>query len=205
MSLPEPAPGRIWHRRPRSGAIGRHRPDAGPIEGLRRASPYHRDVLDEGVWDRRRGESQRAHRAFRVFRDLGPMRTLDDVTGESPRTIAKWSRTHGWRERAEAWDDEAHRLEDRARLEAIRTMHETHQRLARAMLSRALQALNGLRPEDLTPHAVARMIELGTRLERQTLLTSVDDLVRRAIEPTVEPPEVLSPLQRIALELEGVA
>jgi hypothetical protein len=123
----------------------------------------------------------RAYEAFRAYRDLGPLRTLDklaDITGQNRQTIGRWSRTSDWVARAAAWDDEQHMIEDRERLEAIRSMHANHRTAARAVQAYALAALRGLDTESASPADVARLLDLGTRLERLTLTQSVEQLQR---------------------------
>jgi hypothetical protein len=151
-------------------------------------------------WDRRAGESAKAHAYFRRFRDLGPLRSFDvlvdpehAVTGA---TLRKWSQTFDWRDRAQAWDEEAHRAEDASRLEALRGMHDRHQRAGRLAMQKALAALQGCSPDDIPPYAAARLLELGARLERDTLTVSVEELQGR----TPAPPE--DPWEQVARELD---
>ena len=65
---------------------------------------------------------------------------------------------------------------DVERLEAIRTMHSNHARATRAVLSYALAALGRLDSDAASPADIARLVDLGTRLERLTLSTSVEEL-----------------------------
>jgi len=156
--------------------------------------------LELDPWARQPGEPARAYEAFRAFRDLGPARALADVAEFSTGTVRRWSRMHHWITRAAAWDAEAYRVEDARRLERIRTMDENHVRAARAMLQRGLRALENL--GDLTPHQAARFVDLGTRLERATLL---GEHLGPAPLAAVPDDEDLSPLERIARELAGTA
>lgn len=151
-------------------------------------------------WDRRPGESARAYETFRRFRDLGPLRQLDMVVaGETTiRTVREWSRRADWKDRAEAWDAEVHRMEDARRLEAIRTMHDVHQRAGRAVMQKALAALAAVTPEEIPPYAAARLLDLGARLERDTLVVSVEQL------QGVQPPLMEDPWETVARELEGL-
>lgn len=149
-------------------------------------------------WERLDTETGRAYAAFRQYRDLGPSRSFVALTDVSLRSAGRWSRDHRWTARAQAWDAEAYRLEDSRRLEQIREMDDNHQRAARAMLTAGLRALQDL--DKLTPNQAARFVDLGTRLERATLLGE------RFTAPPVGPadvPDDLSPLERIARELAG--
>jgi Phage terminase small subunit len=141
---------------------------------------------DRQAWDRRLREPTRAYEAFRRYRDAGPLRSLAPIAehvGARASTVRTWSSRYEWAARAVAWDDEVHRLADQARLEAIRTMHDTHQRAARGAIAKALAALNSARPEDIPAYTAVRLLELGTRLEQETLTRSVEELqgVSRAV------------------------
>jgi len=163
-------------------------------------------VSERSAWDRRDGETGRAYAAFRVFRDAGPLRTLAVVPGVRRRTVEDWSSTWDWHARATAWDDATHHLDDQRRLDAIRTMHDTHQRAGRVAMAKALAALQQVKPEDIPAYAAARLLELGARLERETLLTSVEEL--QGVMPEHLPgmgPPTDDPWERISRELTGTA
>jgi hypothetical protein len=118
-----------------------------------------------------------------------------------PGSLRRWSQQHRWRRRAAAWDAEQFRLEDAARLQALHEMDDTHQGVARALIAAGIRALAA--DPQLTPHQAARYLDLGTRLQRATLLGE------RLAPPGVAPPAAeddnLSPLERIARELAGTA
>ena len=124
------------------------------------------------------GESSRAYEAFRMYRDAGPRRTVAALTeraGVSERTLMGWSSKFDWRARAEAWDDECARQEDRQRLDDIKVMYDVHRRVGRVAVTKALQALQNLPVDHIPAGAAARLLELGTRIERQTLGQSPED------------------------------
>lgn len=146
-------------------------------------------VTERAPWDRRKGEPNRSYLAFRAYRDLGPLRMLARVeTDVGLRTVERWSARWDWAARAVAWDDETHRLEDARRLEAIRTMHDQHQRAGRAAMTKALAALAVIDPADIGAAAAARLLEIGTRLERDILTTSVEQLQGVAPATAVDDP-----------------
>jgi hypothetical protein len=134
-------------------------------------------------WDRRDREPSKAYEAFREYRDLGPLRQLSQVTLGHERTVDTWSARWDWRARAVAWDDAVHRAEDRQRLEAIRGMAAAHAHAGRIAVEKALAALGMLGPDMLTAGEAARLLDLGTRLERSTLLVSVEELQGRVSQP----------------------
>jgi hypothetical protein len=158
--------------------------------------------LERLAWERRPKEPARAYDAFRRFREAGPLRNLRDIAEAlqvSRRTIERWAQNNFWWERAVAWDDEVHQLDDRRRLEQLRTMHDLHQRAGRGVMQKALAALNELEPKDIPAYAAARLLELGARLERETLTTSVEDL--QGIATSSVPAD--DPWEAIARELTG--
>lgn len=154
------------------------------------------------AWERLDKEPTRAYSAFRVFRDLGPTRTLDaaQVALEvSERTVGNYSARFDWIRRATLWDDQVHRIDDHERLEALANMHRNHQAAGRAAIGKALGALHALKPDQIPASAAARLLELGTRLERETLAMSVDELQGVvAVDDVGE-----DPWDRIARELQG--
>jgi hypothetical protein len=154
-------------------------------------------------WDRQPDEPSNGYAAFRLFRDLQPsarsnVATVGDSVGVGERQCRQWASDWHWRERAEAWDDACHRIEDQERLDAIRQMHSVHRRAGRAALSKAVQALSNMKAEDLTPSQAARLLELGARLERSTLIVSVEEL--QGLDEPVEDED--DPWERIARELD---
>jgi hypothetical protein len=130
-------------------------------------------------WERRPGELARAYEAFRIYRDVGPTRKVEPMAetfGVATKTVTRWSSQYHWLERAAAWDAEVHRIEDHTRLEAIREMHQLHQRVAGVTIQRALAALAALPLEHIPAGAAARLLELGVRIQRQTLTTTPEEL-----------------------------
>jgi len=64
------------------------------------------------AFERQDGETVKAFEAFKVYRDLGPERSLAKVaeirygkTTSNARQVARWSSRFDWVERAAAWDD----------------------------------------------------------------------------------------------------
>lgn len=157
---------------------------------------------DHAEWERLPGEPTKAHAAFRVYRDMpAHQRRLEDVATNldcNYRTVRLWAKQWSWRSRADAWDDACHRVEDAERLAAIRQMHAVHRRAGRAATVKAVQALSLIAPEDIPVAQAARLLELGSKLERTTLLVSVEEL--QGIEAGGDEEE--DPWERIARELD---
>jgi hypothetical protein len=157
-------------------------------------------------WDRRPRESSRAYAAFRAFRDLGPLRTFDDLVtpDRSRHSLRMWSARHDGAARAAAWDDELHRAADVRRLEAIREMHDAHARAGRMIVSKALAALAKVPVDEIPPYVAGRLLEVGARLERETLTVSVEQLQGRDAPLPDDPWEIIArELERV--ELPGSA
>lgn len=154
------------------------------------------EAVERHPWDRLPGETSKAYAAFRTWRDLGVRRALGSIPGTSLAMARRWSTAHCWAARAVAWDDETARLEDLDRLEALRSMHSNHARAARAVQQFALAALARLDIESASPADVARLLELGARLERLTLTESVEELQGKPAHIDVD-----DPWSRIAREL----
>jgi hypothetical protein len=108
------------------------------------------------AWDRQSSESAKAYRAFTIFLDLGPDRSLDaayrshkGVQGARRRAPGLWQRWYAfykWKERADLYDRHVatqHRL---AKEEEHRKMIEQHTKravqLSRSMFAASLRAIS---------------------------------------------------------------
>lgn len=149
-------------------------------------------------WDRRPKEPARAFEAFERFCALGPTRHVDDVAKlpKAHALVTGWAGVFDWVDRAAAWDDEQHRLADAERIEAIRAMHARHVDMARDVVSIAYEALRAVPAADLPAAVAVRLFELGTKLERDTLTVSVEEL------QGIDPPLADDPWAQVARELE---
>jgi hypothetical protein len=153
-------------------------------------------------WEREAGETAKAYAAFREFRDAPPAsRKVDETPADvSRRQVRNWATRHHWKARAEAWDDECSRVEDAERLDAIRSMHANHRRAGRAGLVKAMQALQLMDPERIPPAVMVRLLEVSAKLERSTLIVSVEELQGLDLDDD----ESEDPWERIARELAPV-
>src|SRR5215831_977334 len=148
--------------------------------------PIGVDFDEVQPWDRMDDEPSKDYALFRAYRDLPVLQRRlakvaadNDISESQVRVLAKrW----GWQDRVEAWDEVIHHAEDRERLEAIRQMHQVHRQAGRAALTKALQGLQQLNPNELTAGTIARLLELGAKLERSTLIVSVEELQGVEIE-----------------------
>src|SRR4051812_31436639 len=99
------------------------------------------DLPDTQAWERQVREPTKEYEGFRLYRDSPPAKrdvaSVAQQVGVSPQTARKWATQWGWRDRATAWDDACHRIEDAERLEAIRSMHQVHRKAGRAAIVKA--------------------------------------------------------------------
>lgn len=98
-------------------------------------------------WERRDTEKDQPWRAFQMYRDLGPDRSISQVAQRLvddgvykgslinvKRNLGTWSAAHDWVERATAWDKEADRRRVESNLDAQVRMGEQHATQAAAYL-----------------------------------------------------------------------
>ena len=120
-------------------------------------------------WEQQPGEGPRAFEAFAVYRGMGARRSYAKVgrkLGKSLTLISRWGQRHRWLERADAWDAERDRRTLERLSKGAAAMRKAHAGVARAMLAKAAQALEGLDPEGMAPRDVTAMAEAAARLER---------------------------------------
>lgn len=121
------------------------------------------------LWERQKGESAPAFQAFAIYRDMGAERSLAKVAqklGKSKALMERWSRRWQWGVRAEAWDDEMDCLTCRELQKGVAEMRKNHVGIAKAMLVKALQALQKIPTDEISPRDVANMVDVAAKLER---------------------------------------
>lgn len=120
-------------------------------------------------WERQKGESDKAYQAFSTYLDMGPERTLRAVgekLGKSTTLIERWSCNWKWRERIRAYDNS---LEKEARKKAVadrKAMMGRHIGIAMQLQKKALEALEVLEVENMSPKDVKEYLKMATELER---------------------------------------
>jgi len=95
-------------------------------------------------WERQPGETEKAWQAFKLYRDLGEGRTLQEVSRKLSKhqsNVSRWSKKWHWQSRVIAWDMECDRQAQKARLKQINQMRDYHSRLAMLLKQRAYRAL----------------------------------------------------------------
>jgi len=114
-------------------------------------------------------ESAKAYAAFVVYRDLGAERSTAAVArslGRSKTLIDRWSSRHGWVARARARDDEIDRQTTAAKLREAVEMEDRHGRAAVALQARALQALQDIQGDKVSPRDLTYMMDIAVKIER---------------------------------------
>lgn len=124
-------------------------------------------------WDRRQNETTKAYEAFCIYRDMGRERSLAKVSEKQQKSgslIGRWSREHGWVDRAAQWDDEQERIEreiaQKEQVKAIRDMRKRHADVAHAMILKAAKALTRIPEDEIKPQDISRMVDVAAKLER---------------------------------------
>jgi hypothetical protein len=135
-------------------------------------------VVDDSAfdkWDKQKSEPPRGYAVFCVYRDLGPRRSLRaacrkfygaDFSPGKYRTAQEWSRHWDWVDRGHAWDAHVEREARFAQVDAVREMNRRYITAARAVLTKALQALSTMSPGDIDAGEITRMLETAHKIER---------------------------------------
>ncbi len=132
------------------------------------------------LWDQQPKESSRAFAAFVCYRDLGMYRSCVKVAEQlkmAPPSVLELSNRHNWQSRVRAWDAHVDQETQREQIEAVKIMKRRQIALA---LEAQEAAGKGLRkfidqfnekggrvsPYATKPDALARLLEMGCRIER---------------------------------------
>ena len=122
-------------------------------------------------WERRVKESAKAFEAFRIYRDMGPDRSLVKVSerlGKSRTIITRWSSVNNWVERARAYDADLEREAQKQTRKEYSDMVKRHVQIAMQLQNSALLSLKELNKsgKPMRPRDIKEFIALGTELER---------------------------------------
>ena len=121
------------------------------------------------LWERQEGESAQAFQGFAAYRDMGAERSLAKVAqklGKSKALMERWSVRWQWVVRSDAWDDELDRQTRVELKKGVTGMRKNHVNIAKAMLVKALQALQRIPVDEMTPKDVSTMVDVAAKLER---------------------------------------
>lgn len=137
-------------------------------------------VDERQPWHRTPKETAQSYGGFRVFRDLGPKRSIAAVVTEygiTDTTCRRWAKNFNWVDRATAWDDHTAALVDEARLSAFREMKDTHTKLAKIAMTKALEALQRIKVEHMPSGTAVRLLEFAVKLDRETLSKTPEEML----------------------------
>lgn len=126
-------------------------------------------IMKPEPWERQESESAQAFQGFALYRDMGAGRSLAKVAqelGKSKALMERWSVRWQWGQRAEAWDEELDRQLRRELTKGVVEMRKNHADIARAMLSKSLEALQRIPIEKMGPKDIATMVDVASKLER---------------------------------------
>ncbi len=99
------------------------------------------------AWDRAEGETIKAFKAFCVYRDLGPERSLEktgEIIGKSGSHMGNFSAEYNWRERAAAYDEYNDRVKREKYEMEIQSINETHKEMVKKAREAAIAPINSL-------------------------------------------------------------
>lgn len=136
-------------------------------------------------WEQQLNESSRAYAAFRIYRDMGPKRSIRQVakTMDRHRTnMEEWSSKHAWVQRVidyEAEQDRQRRKEQRRQLNAMSHRHAT---MAAAWQDKALKRLKNLDPSELKPAEALRAFMVAVKIEEKARQIPTRDIIPAPVE-----------------------
>ena len=129
----------------------------------------------EQPWERQPGESEQAFEAFKIYRDLGVRRSNAEVCkqlSKSRQLISRWKSKYEWDDRVRAYDNDLEKQQHAEAVKNLKDMTGRHIKLAMSLQRKALEALDKLKVEDMTPKDIKEYIKMATELERLNRLTS---------------------------------
>jgi hypothetical protein len=135
--------------------------------------PVSKEYVGE-PWDKQPHETSYQYARFRTYLELGRTRTVQmtcDMLGELGdkikfNSLQELSHRNRWRDRADRWeraqDEREFEILRRERREAIESQKEA----AKALITKALEALKVIDVYEMTPADVVRYVKLATDVQR---------------------------------------
>lgn len=130
------------------------------------------DHIANDPWERQDSETPAAFSAFAAYRDMGPARSITKVARQLDKSrtlIGRWSRSHAWVLRAQAFDREQDRIFAAEQRQARKETARRHAKLAQAFLGKAIARLQTLDPRELTPGELLRYFATAADIERRAV------------------------------------
>lgn len=117
-------------------------------------------------------ETARAYRAFEIYRDMGPGRSLERLAqnlGKTKAAMEQWSVKHGWGERVRAFDAEAARRASAKSLNDHAEVRARQAQLGRMLQAKGAERIAKLNPLEFAPAEAVKTIVDGAKLEREAV------------------------------------
>ena len=119
-------------------------------------------------------ETAKHRRAFDIYWRLGPERSIERLhaelaeAGAAPtlRTLYEWSSRYHWQDRLLELEQEAQRVEDEARIAALRQMQDRQTKEGLLLQQKGAEWLSKMDDKRVTADAATRAVVEGARLER---------------------------------------
>jgi membrane-bound lytic murein transglycosylase len=150
------------------------------------------NLVARNSWERQLGESDKAYKAFILYRDAGLDRTLKDVAAmlnKSVQNISRWSIRWEWRDRVEAWDSHVEEIEQRETFKERVEYRKLSLQIAKDLATKAalgVQALKTVRADAdgreclaVKPTDLIRMLELSYKIQGELLGKANEDQVAK--------------------------
>lgn len=140
------------------------------------------DVNQKPSWDRQPNESAKAYTAFCTYRDYGIDRSVTKVLERyngnygSRSMLTRWSNRYGWVKRCFDFDI----FMEKERRKELHSYHlamiKRHADQAQLLQEKAIAALQGIDPTSFSNQELLRYIEVGMKLERDTLACASEEI-----------------------------
>lgn len=137
----------------------------------------------EKSWERQPKESPQAYEAFSTYLSMGAERSCRKVAQKlykSDTIIRRWSSAWNWQQRSRDYDNDLKRQEFAEAKKAAKDMQKRQTQTAMLMQKKAVQALDKLDIEDLTPRDILRFISIGAELERKNRQESTSEAAQES-------------------------
>lgn len=127
------------------------------------------------AWDRQKNETSPAYEAFLCYRELRSCVKVAGELGKSSTLIEGWCSKWSWVDRCRDYDNALQGAEFAERRAQIRAMQQKHLQTADTLQAKALEAIQKLDMDELSPKVLLEYLKLGVELERRTLYEQMAD------------------------------
>lgn len=133
----------------------------------------------EHSWERQPGESAQAFEAFKIYRDMGLKRSnkaVEEQLSKSRQLISRWKKNWDWDKRVRDYDNELEKEAHKEAVKNLKDMTSRHIKISMQLQRKALEALDKVKVEDMSPKDIKEFIKMATDLERLNRLTAATDV-----------------------------